>query len=374
MDPLCHTLAGAALAESPVAFRGGRRLPLATATLLIGSNLPDVDVLSYVHGPDYALSFRRGWTHGVLAMALLPLLLAAAVLAWDRWVRRRRRPELPPAGPRAVLGLAYLSVLSHPLLDWLNTYGVRLLAPFDWSWFYGDTLFIVDPWLWLTLGGGVLLARRPGRLGLVGWTVLGLLASLPVMASPATEGLWGARLLWLAGIAGIVALHRHWRRPVGRPAGTRVATAALAVATAYVAAMGVSSLAARSEVLERLDGRGLAVEEPRLDLMVGPVPLDPFDRQVVARRPGEVLTGRFSWLPAPRLKLDPEPFALPPPTDAVREALTAPQAAGLTGWVRFPVFEVEHAAEGTTVWVLDARYTRRRTTGFGGTAVRIGGD
>ena len=58
--------------------------------------------------------------------------------------------------------LSYLGVLTHVALDWLNTYGVRLLMPFDRRWFYGDTLFIIDPWLWLALGGGVWLARRGG--------------------------------------------------------------------------------------------------------------------------------------------------------------------------------------------------------------------
>ena len=66
---------------------------------------------------------------------------------------------------RSLLLLSYLGVLSHVALDWLNTYGVRLLMPFDGRWFYGDTLFIIDPWLWLTLGVGVWLARRRGGPG-----------------------------------------------------------------------------------------------------------------------------------------------------------------------------------------------------------------
>jgi inner membrane protein len=34
---------------------------------------------------------------------------------------------------------------THPLLDYMNTYGVRPFLPFDGSWFYGDTLFVIDP-------------------------------------------------------------------------------------------------------------------------------------------------------------------------------------------------------------------------------------
>ena len=154
MDNLCHTLVGAALGSAGLA----RRKPLATATLLIGANLPDVDGFTYAFsdGPT-ALAFRRGWTHGALAMAVLPVLLAATMVGWDRAVRRRpekargqvlrtctRRSSKDPARFQALLLPAFAAVLSHPLLDFFNTYGVRFLYPFSRRWFYGDTLFIVD--------------------------------------------------------------------------------------------------------------------------------------------------------------------------------------------------------------------------------------
>ncbi len=144
-----------------------RSTPLGMATLVIGANLPDVDGFAYVFGDNVsALAFRRGWTHGVLAVAVLPLALAGATLAFDRLVRRRRRPGATPARFRPLLLLAFLSVLSHPLLDFLNTYGVRFLAPFSWRWFYGDALFIVDPWIWLVLAAGIGLSRLRQRRGL----------------------------------------------------------------------------------------------------------------------------------------------------------------------------------------------------------------
>ena len=75
------------------------------------------------------------------------------------------RPEPASAPPRtdqrilpaAVLG--YIGVLSHVAMDWLNTYGVRLLMPLSPQWFYGDAVFIVDPWLWLMFAAGV-IARQ----------------------------------------------------------------------------------------------------------------------------------------------------------------------------------------------------------------------
>lgn len=96
-------------------------------------------------------------------MAILPVALAAAMVVFDQIVRRRRRTEKIPARFRALLLPAFASVLSHPLLDFLNTYGVRFLYPFSKRWFYGDTLFIVDPWVWIALAIGIGVSRMLRR-------------------------------------------------------------------------------------------------------------------------------------------------------------------------------------------------------------------
>ena len=96
-------------------------------------------------GPDFEpLAFRRGWTHGVLALALWPFVLTGVLLAWDRFVRLRRKPDAAPARAGPLLALTALAVISHPTLDWLNNYGLRWLMPFDGRWFYGDALFVID--------------------------------------------------------------------------------------------------------------------------------------------------------------------------------------------------------------------------------------
>jgi inner membrane protein len=166
---------------------------------------------------------RRGWTHGILALLVWPFLLTGAMLGVDRllqrWRTRRGNPpdrapaastriaepgsqstrtrdnehsgpraastrnsgpalaqspaQSPPMRPGMLLGIAFLGVWSHPLLDWLNTYGIRLLMPFNDTWFYGDTLFIIDPWFWLLAGAGVVLARSESWRGIGAWIVLG---------------------------------------------------------------------------------------------------------------------------------------------------------------------------------------------------------
>src|SRR5256885_13515167 len=116
MDNLCHTLVGAALAEAGLK----RRTRYGSATLMIASNLPDVDVLVFASSTP-SVAFRRGWTHGVLADVLLPLLLTGMIV-----FAARRRGDVRP---RQILALSYIGVILHVLMDLLNNYGVRLLMP-----------------------------------------------------------------------------------------------------------------------------------------------------------------------------------------------------------------------------------------------------
>ena len=200
MDPIAHTLAGATLAES-----GLKRLsPLSLPTLLIAANIPDVDVIWQFVSHDHGLLHRRGMTHGVLALCIWPFVLVALALVWDTFVRRRRDPKPPPVRPLALLLVAAIGVVSHPFLDWLNTYGVRLLMPFSGQWFYGDMLFIIDPWMWLLMAAGVVLVHSRSLLGRVGWAVLGALTSLLISSQDLVPVM--AKWVWLVGIAVIILL------------------------------------------------------------------------------------------------------------------------------------------------------------------------
>jgi inner membrane protein len=136
--------------------------------LVIGANLPDVDAACFLwlDGVQH-LGFRRGITHGPIAWVLLPLILAGLLWGWDRWqAKRGRRPEgRLPVHFGWLYALAFIACLTHPALDWLNVYGIRLLEPFSSRWFYGDVLFIIDVWLWLGLGFATWLSLRREKSG-----------------------------------------------------------------------------------------------------------------------------------------------------------------------------------------------------------------
>ncbi len=164
MDNLTHSMVGAVLGQMGLKRKSGLAMP----TLIIAANIPDIDATCTIWGT-LSLEMRRGLSHGPIAMLLLPLLLTGVMLAFDRWRRRRASDAYTPVSLGWLLVLAYVGTLSHPAMDWLNSYGIRLLEPFSSRWFYGDTLFIIDIWLWALLIGGFLLSRRQERRGRPDW-------------------------------------------------------------------------------------------------------------------------------------------------------------------------------------------------------------
>jgi inner membrane protein len=357
MDPLAHSLVGATLAES-----GLRRVsPLATATLVLGANAPDIDALAGLAGSDAALYWRRGITHGVVAMAVLPLVLTGVMLAWDRWVRRRREPAANPARAWPLVGLALLSTLTHPALDWLNSYGVRLLMPFDAGWHYGDALFILDPWLWLLAGASVVLARTRGRPSGAAFILLG--CALTVLMT--LNGLvpMFARVLWLLGVTVIVAL-RFWL-PAMRHI-PRIASGCGVCMLLYVAAMVHGSQLARADARAWLAERGIHPVVVAASLL----PADPFVRELIARAGDHYYFVERRWVGRPALRFSHAPIALGPDDAVTRAALAQPAVRGLSNWLRLPSLEVHAHDHGYAVSIRDVRYSRGRS-GLGSAVVRL---
>lgn len=305
MDNLCHTLTGAALAQAGLK----RRTALGAATLIIAANLPDVDILSYFRGETFALSFRRGWTHGVLALVAWPWILAGVMLAFDRVITRRGARFAP------LLLLSTVGILSHPLLDLLNTYGVRWLMPFSGRWFYGDTLFIVDVWVWLLLAAGVVWSTRRERKGRADWT--------------------------------------------------QPATAALVTATVYVAVMATLGRLAESQVRFELRGQ---FESPR-EVLASPLPVTPLERDIVVTEPGGFRVGAIrvggSFEEQGRWPLVGDGG---PVVDA---AAGTRDAREFLVWSRYPTYLIDRRGSMTIVHFIDLRYARDPGPGFGTLAVPL---
>src|SRR5688572_11886578 len=81
MDNLTHSLVGWALGQAGLKRKTRKGL----AALILGANMPDVDVfLGWV--PWEPLATHRGFTHGLLGgVLLMPPLLAGLLWLLDRW-------------------------------------------------------------------------------------------------------------------------------------------------------------------------------------------------------------------------------------------------------------------------------------------------
>ena len=297
---LTHGLVGAALGETGLKKRTG----LGLATLIIAANLPDLDALGWLVGEN--LAWRRGWTHGPLALLLFPLLLAWAMVSFDRWQARRgkRPPDRLPVSFRWVLILGYIGIFSHVLLDVLNSYGVRWFMPFSDRWFTCNSLFIIDLWIWMALAVGFGLSWRRDRRGL--------------------------------------------------PNPRRPASLALAGVSAYIAAMVAGSVAAEAIVAKEVVARGLGT--PRA-VMANPVPLDPFRRAIIFRVGDAYGFGELRWTPSPQLSLSPTLIPMQMDDPAVAKALAQDKGvADFMVWSQWPFADIERQGGETRVVVGDARF------------------
>jgi inner membrane protein len=134
MDPLTHTATGLFLSRAGL----NRWTPRATPILLLAANAPDIDIVALAGGSLSYLRWHRHITHSLIAAPVLALITVAVVkLAGRKAIR----------WPGAVAA-ALVAVGSHLLLDWTNTYGVRMLEPFSERWLNLDLAPLFDPWIW----------------------------------------------------------------------------------------------------------------------------------------------------------------------------------------------------------------------------------
>lgn len=188
MEPITHFLTGACLGRAGL----NRTTALATLTLTLAAEAPDIDVLSNLKGSVFGFAHHRGFTHSFFG--LVPLSAAVVGLVYVIWRlrgRKIRNPDLPPRWGRLFL-YAYLAGLTHILLDFTNDYGVRPFWPFSEKWYSHDIVFIADPIILCMLIAGLAL---PGLFSLVNEEI-GARRKGPAGRLAATMALLGLVALW----------------------------------------------------------------------------------------------------------------------------------------------------------------------------------
>jgi inner membrane protein len=134
-----------------------RKTALATATLTLAAEAPDLDILGRFGGSAFGFNHHRGFTHSFLGIPLVAAVVVGFIyLFWRMRGRKTRNPNLPPRWG-ILFAYACLAGLSHILLDLTNNYGIRPFWPFSERWYSADLVFIVDPVLLLILTLGLIL-------------------------------------------------------------------------------------------------------------------------------------------------------------------------------------------------------------------------
>jgi inner membrane protein len=280
VDNLTHTLVGALVGETIARGASARasslpsdaRRNLIVGTMAVGGNLPDLDfVYSAVYGGklDYLLH-HRGHTHTIIGALITAALLW---LALAMWMRRKNRTA--NRADRVALSLtALLAPSLHIAMDYANNYGVHPFWPLDNRWYYGDSVFIIEPLLWAACAPLVftfksLAARTVVLLALAAGVALAFFSGMVPASNACVLTVVSLTLLLLA---------RYARRAVALGAGIALwlATTFTFAAMSNTAASRVDAAAAR-----RFPGEAL------VDRVVTPMPVNPLCWEVILIQRGE---------------------------------------------------------------------------------------
>lgn len=165
MDSLTQIALGAAVGTAVLGRKVGARAALWGA---VCGTLPDLDVLVPYGDPVRDFTFHRAESH-----ALFWLTVASPAIAWVIAGLNRKAG----ASFREWWLLAWLALVTHPLLDAFTIYGTQLLLPFSDYPVGVGSVFIIDPLYTVPLVVGAVAAlwlrgRDPARA--MRWNAAGL--------------------------------------------------------------------------------------------------------------------------------------------------------------------------------------------------------
>jgi inner membrane protein len=367
MDNLTHSLVGLTAARA-----GLEKLsPGATLLCMLAANSPDSDVIVGAFGDrwDY-LQHHRGITHavvGVIGLAIaLPLIFYAVDRLWSRF-----RKQSPRVNLKGLMIASLIVSATHPLLDWTNNYGIRFWLPWSGKWSYGDLVFIVDPYIWLILGGAAFLLGARNKVLRFVWVGLAVLTTYLIIASPRSNMLPHRNYLAVFWIIALIALGVLYMKGARQRWGSKIALVAIALVFCYWGLLAFAHWRARARGNEEASRLASANGETIARLAAMPTVANPFGWDCVFE------TDRANY----RFRLN--LLGNAPPSGAVRYVKTPKlmeivrqQKPGrvFLGFARFPVMQLEDpdCTTQTLVHLADLRYTEpRRSRGTFAVSISI---
>ena len=362
MDNLTHSLVGLTAAKA-----GLEKLsPGATTLCLLATNAPDVDVAVLVFRGRWAyLHHHRGITHSIVGGLVLAIALPLVFYLGSLLVARFRKRDSHVRFKGLLLASALVTA-THPILDWTNNYGMRFLLPWNAKWFYGDFLFVLDPFFWIVLGGSAFLLTAETRKQISVWLVIGSLATVVVVVGSAGRNMSAGanvfRVLWLIALIVVVALYRA---RIGHRLGARVAIAGLSIVIIYSAALAITHVFALREANLQAAGIAAGRAEQVLRVTAMPTLANPTEWLSISETDRATYKFQVSLLHDAGTNASIIRFEKPTGSSAeiIAKAERDSRAQIFLGFARFPGFRVvgEDCLTQTIVQFADLRYTEPGT-------------
>jgi inner membrane protein len=350
MENITHSLFGVAL------YRSGfeRYVPNSVLLWVIGANLPDIDVVVNLFGKAAYLDHHRGFTHSIPGVIVLSALLATAWFFFEQKRYSLNKSKSPPEeNTKTWLRLFLASLLAvgtHPMLDSLNNYGVRPLQPWSQKWFYGDLVFIVDPWIWLILGGAVFLSSVRSRNLTALWAVVAFIAWQVMFFSGRVANL--ALTIWavavsLVGVLRLVLKDRILASKVWLVRGALLLFCTYLVMLFYFQSQALEITAQYLKT---------QIEEEITKFSVSPTAANPFRWEFLTESQSYFYYGTVDLIN--NNVTAPKRIFVDRKSPILEQALNTREGQAIKSFSRYLIAEQQATSNGTWVTLCDGRYVR----------------
>lgn len=164
MDSITQIVLGASVAEAVGGKKLGNKAALWGA---IAGTIPDLDVFIRAYNdPIHGALMHRGFSHSIVFA-----FLAGPILGYLIYRIYKRKHEL-----KTWIWVAFMAIITHPMLDIFTSYGTQFFWPFEWRVTF-NSVFVIDPLYTLPFGllllttlfikRNIRLRRRLNNTGLI---------------------------------------------------------------------------------------------------------------------------------------------------------------------------------------------------------------
>jgi inner membrane protein len=357
MDNLTHSLVGLTASKA-----GLEKLsPGATVLCILAANLPDSDIVALIGGRWNYLHHHRGITHSIFGATVLGLTLPLIFYFAGRLIASIRARQ-PTVRLKGLMIASLLVTATHPFMDWTNNYGIRPFLPWISQWFYGDFVFIIDPFVWMILGGACFLLTSKSKLQLGIWLLLALLLTYLVLTVPTQRGLDQPMVLTTIWIIVLIGLVVSFKLGIAQRGGAWIALAAFVVIAVYWSSLASLHWFAINQA--KVEARTIVnqYEESITDIAAMPTVANPFQWSCVVETENAAYRFELSLVGTQNAvsQLVRHDRADTAESPAVEQALQDERARIFLDFARFPVARVVGAdcMTKTLVQLADLRYTQ----------------